>query len=322
MLKKISIILIILIMMFFAVTGNSFAQEPKYTFGVATYICTHGWSIDNFSGMEEAAERLNIRLIRTMAERDTVKQVNDIYDLLERKVDGMIIMLGNPDTMTEAILEIQKAGVPVAFTNGPFLCEGMNINICTDNYEAGKLIAESLAAALDYKGNVIIMDNPGLACNALRCVGAREVFAKYPDINVIVDMPIPMGPDVTEKSQQLMEDLLVRFGPGEIQGLFSPADTVATIGPVAAIDAAGRSDEIIIYSMDCIDQVAEMIRADTLAIKGSYCQRPKEMGRLCVEMLDRFLDGERAIPRQIFLEGIIYTKDNIPPTNEELISKK
>jgi ribose transport system substrate-binding protein len=319
MFKKFVFFLVFVLLVLSFIANTSFA-EPKYTFGVATYICTHGWSIDNWSGMQEAAERLNIKLIRTLAERDVVKQANDIDDLIERDVDGMIIMLGNPDTMTKAIAKCQDNGIPIAFTNGPFLCDGLNINICTNNYDAGKLIAEGLCKGLDYKGNVVIIDYPGLACTANRCEGAREVIAKYPDIKIIADEPIAMGAGVTEKSMKIMEDLLIKYPSGQIQGVFSPADTVGAIGPSAAIDAAGRSKEIKIYSMDSLDQVADMIRSGETAIAASYCQRPKEMGRLCVEFLDRFLDGERAIPRQVFLEGILYTIDNIPATNAELIS--
>jgi len=321
MYKKICIFIILLIVCVFFATGFSLAQDqPKYTFGVATYICTHGWSILNYSGMEEMAEKLNVKLIRTMAERDTVKQVNDIEDLVQREVDGLIIMLGNPDTMTEAIKKASDKGIPIAFTNGPFLCDGMNINICTNNYEAGKLIAEGLAAHINYEGNIAIYDYPGLACTKSRCEGAREVFAKYPNINIVADEAFPVGAGIVEKAQAFTEDLLVRFPSGQLQGIFSPADTIGAIAPSAAIDAAGRSDEITIYSMDCLDEIADFIRADTTAVKASYAQRPKEMGRLCVEMLVRFLEGERAIPRQIFLEGILYTKDNIPDKNEDMVS--
>jgi len=52
-----------------------------------------------------------------------------------------------------------------------------------------------------------------------------------------------------ENAAKFMEDVLQRFGPGQIDGVYAHNDEMA-LGALTAIEAAGRLDEIMVTGLD------------------------------------------------------------------------
>lgn len=301
--------------------GTAYAKQgKKLVIGVPMYIATHDWSMHVWNGIEEMGRKLGVELIKTSAERDITKHMADIENAIQQKVDGLIIVLGDTASLEVAVEKAAAARIPVIYVDGGLRVPGLTMNISSDNIQIGRDSMEWLIKTIGGKGNIVMFGYPQLECTRLREVGAREVLEKHPEVKVLEYHALAMGSPVVEKSMQIMEGILRKYPKkGQIQGIWAPADTCGGLGPAAACDREGRT-EIIISSTDCLKEAAELIRSGKSSFRASVSQRPREMGRLAVEMMVRKIEGEREVPSTIFVPTLIYTRENIPPAGQKTIS--
>ncbi|MEJ2709666.1 MAG: substrate-binding domain-containing protein, partial [Anaerolineales bacterium] len=107
-------------------------------------------------------------------------------------------------------------------------------NVTVDHYEWGKRYAQWLADALGGEGKIIMMDGlPGHPAAEARKKGAEDVFANYPNIEILQKV---YGEWDQSKAQATMSDILA--AEPEIDGIFVE-DSMAT-GVVRAFETAGR----------------------------------------------------------------------------------
>jgi len=90
----------------------------------------------------------------------------------------------------------------------------------------------------------------------------------------------------------------------EVQALFACNDLMA-LGAIEAIEAAGKTGEIIVLGFDALDDAKKAIQNGIM--QGSVAQHPFEMGRIAIESAYRLINGEsikKNIPVQIELMTI------------------
>ncbi|MCP4398031.1 MAG: substrate-binding domain-containing protein [bacterium] len=171
----------------------------------------------------------------TDADEKPEKQLADIEDLLTKGVDLLVVYPTSADAIIPAIEDAHDSGVPVIVFGGTIDTDYYTSLVGQDFVEFGKAGAKWLAEELGGKGKILLFS--GIAGNSTaedRLAGAKEVFAQYPDIEILdhqyTDWSIP-------KAKSIMETMIQAFP--EIDGIW--ADSGLQSWPaLQALQEAGR----------------------------------------------------------------------------------
>ena len=293
----------------------SIAKGADYTIGVSAQMTAHDWSEKAMEGLEEQAAIQGAEVILLSAGQDPAKQLSDIETLVQRDVDGIIVLLAETGVLEQGVKRTTEAGIPVVFVDGGYKASGVIQNISSDTYQIGIAAANWLVEQLGTDFNIILQDYPVLEATALRTKGAKSVFAQYPDIEILEERPI-LGPQFASDAQTHVEQMLRKY-PGQIDVVGVCSDLFA-IGSSAAVDAAGLSDEIIVTGVDGLGQIIEKVASKKSCMQLTFLQDSKEMGRQAIRSLIKFLNAGGAIPQpegQEIVEATVYVPA-IPVTRE------
>ena len=154
--------------------------------------------------------------------------------MVNKKLDVLMVNPNSAMGFNDVIDEAKSAGIPVisfdlAVTN-PYA-----VNVTLDHYAWGKRYAEWLAQALGGKGKVVLINGlPGHPAAEARKQAAKDVFARYPEIQI---MQQAYGMSDEAQAQAITTDLLVAVP--ELDGIFVE-DTMA-MGVMRAVKAANRT---------------------------------------------------------------------------------
>ncbi|HID16227.1 MAG TPA: ribose ABC transporter substrate-binding protein RbsB [Candidatus Atribacteria bacterium] len=298
--KKLVILLVIGLMFTFTFTGLAFSKN--YTLGLCLSTLNNPFFVTLKDGAQKAAEELGITLIVYDAQDDPAKQASEIEDLIQKKVDAILINPTDANAVVPSVLKANKAGIPV-FTIDRSAAKGDVVcHIASDNVAGGKMAGEYLAKLLDYKGNVVeLVGIPGTSAARDRGKGFNEAMKKYKDIKIVARQTADFN---RAKGMQVFENILQ--AQPDVQGVFAHNDEMV-LGAIAAAEAAGKKD-IIFVGFDAIDDAVKAVKEGKLA--ATVAQQPAEMGKLGVENAVKFLKGEE-LPKFIPVPLKLVTKENV-----------
>lgn len=250
---------------------------------------------------EEIEGKLNGTLLVSNGQHDAAKQLNDVEDFL---IQGIELLLLNPVDYeaSESVVALAKeAGVPVICLDGDSIGD-RDIFIASNNYDAGVIDAEYVAERLEGEGKVVVINGNPVSAVRNRFNGFMDTIKKYPDIEVVAEQN---GDGVKTKSLTVMSNILQ--GQPEIDAVFAINDPSA-LGVLAAVQSAGREDEMFIVGVDGAPNALEAISNGT-ALAATAAQQPAKIGKLGVEYGLKILNGEET-PDEIPVPVKLITEDN------------
>ncbi len=254
---------------------------------VAATILTrkHPFYNDLESALKEAAGRYKVALDVQSSEFSSAKQRDQVQNFVVGKYDEIIVCPADSDSVGGAIRLANDAHIPV-FTADIAAHQGDVVShIASDNVQGGKLAGQYLGKLLNGKGDLIIIDHPTVTSVQDRVKGFEEAIGQFPGVKV-VDKPAAEGQRV--KAQQKTQNALLA-NPG-IKAIFGINDDSA-LGALAALRQAKRED-IVIIGYDATEEARKEILAGS-PLKADVVQYPKEIGRLTIEAIVKYLNGER-----------------------------
>lgn len=140
------------------------------------------------AGALAQAKQSGVEIIWDAPERnDEVKQAQILETFIRQHVDGIAISCSNPDVLKKPINKAVDNGIPVVTWDSDSPNSKRNAFFGVNDYQAGRIIAEELAALIDGKGKVAIMSGVQGAQNLTsRVQGVTDVFKeKFPQIKVV-----------------------------------------------------------------------------------------------------------------------------------------
>jgi len=262
------------------------AVVPKeLTLGLSISTLDNPFFVTLKKGAEEAAAKVDVKLVIVDCENDSAKEAANLEDLIAKKVDALLINPTDAEAVVPSIQKANTAGIPV-FTVDRAAAGGQIVShIASDNVAGGKMAGEQLAKLLGNKGKVVELEGiTGTSSARERGQGFNEVIKKYPDIQVVARQTADYD---RAKGLAVFENILA--AQPQIDGVFAHNDQMI-LGAIQAAEAAGRADKIIFIGFDAIDDAVTAVKAGKLA--ATIAQQPAEMGRLSVEMAAKSLRGE------------------------------
>ena len=270
-------------------------------FGVTFQTMNNPFFVDLNEGIREVVEANGDRLVTLDAQWNSLKQRNDISDLILQGASGIFINPVNWEGIKGSLLQAQRKQVPCIVVDAPVKEKDLVLcQVASDNVEAGRLAARALAQVNSSAKIVILHLSVNKACID-RVAGFREELAKYPDMQIL---DIQEGKGTTEGARPIMRDLLGRFP--ELNAVF-PINDPSALGAISALESAGKLNDVTVVTVDGSIEGIAAIKAGKLL--SSSAQFPKEIGRVAAEKMYEHLKGQ-PVEKDIKVPVELITKDN------------
>lgn len=125
----------------------------------------------------------------------------------------------------------------------------------THNYKDGMELAETLCKKLNYKGKVaMLIGNVGAPCHEDRAEGAREIFSKYPEIELV---DYKYDEDLDEKAYIFTKEFIQNYP--DLNGIIC-CNMSNSVGAGRAVLEAEKVGQIIITGMDHDKRALEYLK--------------------------------------------------------------
>jgi len=259
------------------------------------------------AALREQIEANGDTLIAVDPQNDPQKQINQVEDLVVQKVDGIFLCPIDSASIKTALVTCSDKNVPViAVDCGVDDDQYVVSTVQSNNYNAGVVVAEDMLANLPNGGKVAILSFPVAQSAVLRVNGFKDTVEGKLEVVIELD-----GQADTAKSLPASEDILQ--STPDLAAFFAINDPSA-LGAVQAIEAAGKSGQILVYSVDGAPEGKMAILDDK--ITGTGAQSPLNIGKTSAEMMYKHLAGEE-VEHEILVETFIINKANVSEFNPE-----
>lgn len=211
-------------------------------------------------GMEQELSVFNnVTFQRFDGKASAETQVQIMSDLVNQKYDAIILQAADSAALAASVQQAEAAGIPVITLNLDADTPHAGLIAMVD-YEAGALVAESIADSIGKEGNVVIIQATAGATRGENLeAGFRDKMAEYDKIEIL---DAQSGEWLTEKANVVMNDFLTKYD--KIDGVFCHNDAMAE-GASQAAEAAGRLDEMVIWGADGEKKALEYIEQGKMA---------------------------------------------------------
>ncbi|WP_245843569.1 hybrid sensor histidine kinase/response regulator transcription factor [Niastella vici] len=175
----------LLLFLFCACTGQK--KEAAYTIGFSQCVESDAWRKTMLEGMKrELTFHPNINFIYRQADGNSQKQVSQVKELLQKKIDLLIISPNEADPLTPVVEEAFSKGIPVIVVDRKISTPLYTAYVGGDNYAIGKMAGEYALHWLNGKGKIIEITGLPKSSPAMeRHKGFTDALKNYPAIQII-----------------------------------------------------------------------------------------------------------------------------------------
>lgn len=257
----------------------------------------------------------NITVQEFNGDSSAENQVKIMSEVINQGYDAILIQCSDGAALADSVTQAEEAGIPVITLNLDANCTHSALVQMFD-YDAGRLIADEIAAATNEEGKVVIIQGiAGVSRTDNLEKGFRDTLAsKYPNMEIIGSQAADFE---KEKATTVMNSFLSQFD--KIDGVFAINDAMAA-GASLAAQNAGRLDEMVIWGADGERDALAMIEAGTLTgtIYTNCWDQGSTAAKVALLMIGSEYDSSvlSATP-QVMMEPVIATKDTVGSIAEE-----
>lgn len=236
------------------------------------------------------------------ARTDPARELANAEDLVQKKVDYILISPWDPDSGATAVEVANRNNIPVSVLDIGVTSGKIDTFIVSDNLGGGKIAGEYMVKLIgDAKEVAHIQCQLGYVIPALRGEGFTGVMDAK-GIRIVAKQPADSQRSL---GMTVMQNILQ--GNPNLAGVFCENDEMA-LGALEAVNAAGKAGKIAVVGFDGTSDASESIKSGGLA--GSVAQQPFEIGKMGVAMAARAMAGEK-LPEITYVPVKLLTKDTL-----------
>jgi ribose transport system substrate-binding protein len=251
---------------------------------------------------EAAKDFPNMEVFTTDGQGDAVTQSSQVEDLVAKGIEVLVISALDEKSLAPAVKKAEAKGVKVIASDRN-VAAPVETYVGADNVEDGQVAGEYIVKLLGGKGNVVLLQGSlGASPTIDRGKGFKEALAASPEVKIIAD---PTANYDRQEGLSVMQDMLQRFGAGEIDAVFAENDEMS-LGAIQAIKEAGRQDEIKVVGVDGQESALRVIKAGEYAGTVVYpLPVPEHLNAAA-----KVCSGEE-LPQRIKQGAPLVTEDNV-----------
>jgi ribose transport system substrate-binding protein len=248
--------------------ASTTAAAEKFVIGFSQATMNHPWRVAMVEGNKkyDAEHYPDVDLVITDGQNQATKQVSDVESLMARGIKVLIISPLQAQALTPIVKQAMEANIPVVTLDRQVNTK-VTCHIGAENKPIGVDAGKFIIQKLNGKGNVIeIQGTAGASATLDRHEGFRDALKDAPGIKVVADQFCDY---LREPAVKFVEDMLQRFGSGQIQAIYAHNDEMA-LGAVKAVEAAGRQKEIVIVGIDGENSAFQAVKDGKIAATFIY----------------------------------------------------
>jgi ribose transport system substrate-binding protein len=263
------------------------------------------WRVNQTNNVKDnCAKVAGAEVLVSDAQGDDATQSGHVDEFIARPVNVLLLTPNTAPGLTEAAKRALAANIPVIT-----LDRGVDVavtqHIGADNKLIGKTAAEYVSKTIlgGNGGKVIeIQGTQGASATTDRNVEfVNWLKANDPKVEIVASVD---GDYKREKALTAMNDLLGRFGKGEVDVIYTHNDAMA-LGVVAALEAAGRQDEFKVVGIDGQNEAIQAIKDGKIVVTFTYDNAGKE----ACETAAKLVAGEKVDPTWVLETNTIDAKN-------------
>ncbi len=284
--------------------ASACSGEKKPLIGISIIGAEHNWDINAFTGAQNKAKELGAEVLAFDGERRIEKQLSDIKSLITRKVDAIVVILGDEKSLVPVLKEAREAGIPVVtadFNNPYTLCD-----VQTNNFAAMSDLVLKMVADLGGKGKIATFSVPGIPVSDVRENTMKLVLKSYPGIEIVA-AEVAAIPGTVPDAYNKAKDLL-RTHP-DLKAFCAIFD-MPLIGATQAIADVDMVGKVGCYGFDGDPTAMKMIADPESAYNATAVQQPYAIGSMAAQTAMEVLAAKK-VPPMKFVGYAIADKDNV-----------
>lgn len=267
-----------------ATTGSGKAHK----IGIASREITNDFNRDIVTNAQATIEAAGGTVVTTDAQADPQKHNENIENLINSGIDGLIVQLGDAQQMAPIMAKAKAKGIPVVTCAVGAPVQNTLTDVNGDNPLMAVLAADALLSSIHYKGDVYIVWVPGAPLLETRKRIFEAMCKDFPEVKL---HEVPAEHNPAKVQTQIEEILTANPNKGSIAGIFGTYDQLIS-GASEAIRRAGRGDDIKVVGIDG-DRIAfQMLFQQDSPFRATVVQDVPSIGRQAAEILLGVLDGK------------------------------
>jgi ribose transport system substrate-binding protein len=221
-----------------------------------------------FKTMEEGARRhhkehedeYELTVVGIKDEQDVGKQIDYVELMIAQKMDAIVIAPADSKALVPVCRRAMDAGIIVVNIDNKFdaaVLEDKGVKIPfvgPDNRKGARLAGEYLAGKLKPADKVAIIEGVPNAFNGIQRRLGFEDAMKAGAMNIVSSQS---GYWETAKAEPIVSALTTEYA--DLKAVLCANDSMA-LGAIAAIKAAGKSDDILVIGFDNITAVQKLLK--------------------------------------------------------------
>jgi len=170
--------------------GSGGGEQGPFTIGISNGFVSSEWRTQMIDDLESVndeykQEGLTEDLVVESADVDPQGQIQQMRNLINRGVDGIIVNPNDATALDQVIGQAESAGIPVIAIDQEIAAPGVT-NVVIDQGEWARMGAEWLVEELGGDGDVVVINGiAGHPANEARYDAVKQVFADNPGIEVV-----------------------------------------------------------------------------------------------------------------------------------------
>ena len=275
------------------------------------------WRTRNSLSITEAAKKAGINIMFEDAMQDQANQIKALRSFIAYKVDA-IVFSPIVETGWDTVLgEAKAAGIPVILVdrmintaNDNLYASALSSDFRLEGRRAGEFLVKKYK---NVPGPINIVELAGTTESTPaigRYRGFRDVISAYPKFRVIFSED---GDFMASKGREIMQKILARYNPKEINVLYSHNDDM-TFGAIEVMREAGikPGKDIAIISVDATQRSINYLKVGLI---NCVIECNPNSGPQVMELARKIVAGE-SVPKRTYIEETTFDEfgavDEIP----------
>ena len=262
-------------------SSESSSKDDEVVIGFSVSTLNNPFFVSLSDAAKEKAKSEDTKITVVDAQDDASKQASDIEDLIQQKVDLIMINPVDSSAIASAVESANSAGIPVITVDRS--SEGGEVvsHIASDNKAGGEMAGEYLLTQVDKGAKIAVLE--GVAGSSA-AIDRGEGFVKAVEGQVDIAASLTANFDRSE-GLTVMENIL-QANP-DVKAVFAQNDEMA-LGALEAIQAEGK--DIVVVGFDATDDAVAKVEAGEMA--ATVAQQPGLIGETAVKTAVEYLNGE------------------------------
>lgn len=260
------------------------AADGQLTVGLAISTLNNPFFVSLRKGAEDEAKKDGVTLITVDAQDDPAKQQASVEDLIQKKVNVILINPTDSAAVANVVQEATSKGIKVVSLDRSVSGAEVSAHIASDNVAGGKMAGEFLLQKLGGKGRIVELEGiAGSSAARERGQGFHQVVDGKDGVKLLAKQPADFD---RAKGLTVMENIIQ--GNKDIQGVFAHNDEMA-LGALKAIQAAGLKN-VVVVGFDATADAVAAVKAGTLA--ATVQQQPELIGQYGIQTAKKLAAGQ------------------------------